>query len=212
MSSAEDSSRQRYAGVSFADRKEARRARLLDAALHLLDTEGFAAVTVRRVCRDAGLNNRYFYENFTDVDAMLDAIVDRLEQELLPTVAEMLANQPNAPVDQAIGILVSAFVDDPRLLRILHSAGEPTLARRREALLLRSVAAVRPHLELAATEFGTPDQRMLDTSAYLLIGGWSDTLWAYAVGELDVERAELVEQLARLFSGIARTVATSTDP
>ncbi|WP_266111145.1 TetR/AcrR family transcriptional regulator [Aldersonia sp. NBC_00410] len=210
MSSAEDAARQRYAGVPFADRKNARRERLLDAALHLLDSEGFAAVTVRRVCQEAGLNNRYFYENFTDIETLFDALVDRLEQDLGHNVAELVANQPHATVDQAIDILVSAFVDDPRLLQILHSPAEPTIARRRNALLLSSVAIARPYLERAAAEFGTPDQHMLDTACFLLIGGWSDTLWAFADGQLAIERAALVNHLARLFTGIARTLATHT--
>ncbi|WP_068274764.1 TetR/AcrR family transcriptional regulator [Aldersonia kunmingensis] len=212
MSTDEDTPRQAYAGVPFADRKNARRERLLDAALNLLDAEGFAAVTVRRVCKEAGLNNRYFYENFTDGEALLDALVDRLEQELALNTAAMMATKPIAAVDQAIEILVAAFVDDPRLLRILHSPADPTIARRRNELLLRSVAAVRPYLEVAAAEFGNPDQRMVETAGYMLIGGWSDTLWAYAEGKLGIERAELVEQLARMFSGIARTLAIPGEP
>lgn len=197
---------QAYGGVPFAARQQSRRERLLDAALHVLDTEGAAAVTVRRVCGAAGLNNRYFYENFADLDALLDAVVDRLEQDILRRVTELLAAGEPAPAERAIAILVSAFLDDPRLLRILHTAGDPRLARRRRALLLRSVAALRPHLAAAAGDFGGTDPRMLDTAAYLLVGGWSDTLWAYAAGELEVTRPELVDQLTVLFRAVARAL------
>ncbi len=198
---------QSYGGVPFPDRQHARRERLLDAALHLLDSGGVSAVTVRGVCREAGLNNRYFYENFADLDALLDAVVDRLEQGIAGRVAELLAADATAPPDRAIAILVSAFLDDPRLLRILHTAGDPALARRREALLLRSVAALRPYLAAAAGRFGRADPCLLDTAGYLLIGGWSDALWAFSAGKLELDRSELVEQLTALFLGVARTVA-----
>jgi AcrR family transcriptional regulator len=87
MSNADEGSGQRYAGVAFEVRKDTRRRQLLDAALQLLDGEGFAAVTARRVCKEAGLNNRYFYESFTDIEALLDAQVDRLEQGLVHNIA-----------------------------------------------------------------------------------------------------------------------------
>ncbi|NKY31689.1 TetR/AcrR family transcriptional regulator [Nocardia speluncae] len=198
---------QSYGGVPFSDRQRSRRERLLDAALHLLDTAGAPGVTVRGVCREAGLNNRYFYENFADLDALLDAVVDRLEQSIGRRVAEILASGEPSPADDAIAVMVSAFIDDPRLLRILHTAGDPALARRREALLLRSVAALRPFLVAAAAEFGRADPRMLDTAGFLLVGGWSDALWAFSAGELTVDRSELVEQLTALFTGVARTIA-----
>ena len=164
-------------------------------------------MTVRGVCREAGLNNRYFYENFADLDALLDAVVDRLEQGIVRRVAELLTPGAAARADEAIAIMVSAFVDDPRLLRILHTAGDPALARRREALLLRSVAALGPYLAAAAGEFGRVDPRMLETAGYLLVGGWSDILWAFSAGELALDRSELVEQLTALFMGVARTIA-----
>ena len=198
---------QSYGGVPFSDRQQSRRERLLDAAVHLLDSAGTSGVTVRGVCREAGLNNRYFYENFADLDALLDAVVDRLEQGIVRRVAELLTPGAAARADEAIAIMVSAFVDDPRLLRILHTAGDPALARRREALLLRSVAALGPYLAAAAGEFGRVDPRMLETAGYLLVGGWSDILWAFSAGELALDRSELVEQLTALFMGVARTIA-----
>lgn len=65
-----------YRGVPADQRRARRRAALMEAGLELLGTRGWAATTVRQVCAEAGLNDRYFYENFPDRDALLLAIID----------------------------------------------------------------------------------------------------------------------------------------
>ena len=42
----------------------------------LLGSEGGPALTVRAVCRAAGLTERYFYESFTDRDEFVRAVYD----------------------------------------------------------------------------------------------------------------------------------------
>src|SRR5262245_10972131 len=57
-----------YRGIEAAKRLSARRNQLLAAGLDLLGSEehDIAELTVRGVCRRAGLSARYFYESFTD--------------------------------------------------------------------------------------------------------------------------------------------------
>ena len=62
------SSPTRWAGVPLTDRRTERRALLVDAGFRLFGDEGDAGVSVRSVCRECGLNTRYFYESFADVD------------------------------------------------------------------------------------------------------------------------------------------------
>src|SRR6478736_5244259 len=62
------SSPTRWAGVPLSDRRAERRALLVDAAYRLFGDEGESAVSVRSVCRECGLNTRYFYESFADAD------------------------------------------------------------------------------------------------------------------------------------------------
>ncbi len=55
------SSPTRWAGVPLTDRRTERRAQLIDAAYRLFGDGGEAALAVRSVCRECGLNTRYFY-------------------------------------------------------------------------------------------------------------------------------------------------------
>ena len=64
------------------DRRAERRALLVDAAFRLFGDGGEAAVSVRSVCRECGLNTRYFYESFADIDDLLGAVYDRVSAEL----------------------------------------------------------------------------------------------------------------------------------
>src|SRR3954462_11538314 len=80
------SSPTRWAGVPLSDRRAERRALLVDAAYRLFGDEGESAVSVRSVCRECGLNTRYFYESFADVDDLLGAVYDRVSAELVEVV------------------------------------------------------------------------------------------------------------------------------
>ena len=72
-----------------AARRPSRRTRglLVDAAFALFGDGGEAAVSVRSVCRDCGLNTRYFYESFPDTDELLGAVYDKVSRRLAEVVA-----------------------------------------------------------------------------------------------------------------------------
>ena len=75
-----------YGGVTAGQRRATRRAALIEAALDLFAEEGARAVSKRAVCARARLNDRYFYEHFTDSDALLEAIARDLTAEGLEAV------------------------------------------------------------------------------------------------------------------------------
>jgi AcrR family transcriptional regulator len=54
------------------------RARIVDAALHLMDTEGLEAVTMRRVAREVGVEAMSLYHHVEDKEDLLDGICERV--------------------------------------------------------------------------------------------------------------------------------------
>lgn len=72
-----------YGGVSAADRRAERRRRLPAAGRRIWGESGITEVTVRGVCKAAGLIPRYFYEHFPNRDALLFAVADDVRDELL---------------------------------------------------------------------------------------------------------------------------------
>lgn len=122
----------RYAGADADQRRVRRRADLVAAGLDLFGTEGYAAVSVKRICDHAGLTQRYFYESFTDRPALLEAVyadcVTVARAATTNAAAEFTgADQPSgiAPDDvpavarATLGAFVRVLADDPRRARVM---------------------------------------------------------------------------------------------
>lgn len=71
-----------YKGATPLQRVEQRRGLLVDAAVDVFGTIGYRAATVDHVCARAGLSKRYFYESFTDSEALLLACYERCAEEI----------------------------------------------------------------------------------------------------------------------------------
>lgn len=205
-----DDQRKVYGGKSASERQAQRRHTLIDAALELLAGEGVEAVTVRRVSAQAGLNARYIYESFEGIDDLLDKVVQGAEEKVTARVTTLLAETAPASGDRAtlvraaITALVEVLGDDPRLLGILRSAGDTTLARRRDDAYRKSVAAVEQILVLgpAATGNRPLQDGYRQTAAHMLVAGWAEVLWAWASGALPLDREQLIEHLTTLLLGV----------
>lgn len=193
-----------YGGLSAQERRARRRAMLLDAALDVCGTEGWAATTMTAVCARARLTERYFYESFSDRDELLVAVFDRIAEEAAEVV---LAATERAPRDArersraAIAAFVELMTDDPRKGRVAFVE-----AMGSEALMQRRFDTIRTFAELLgeqAREFygtGPEAARLLEVTSFLLVGGLAETLIAWLRGDVERGRDELVEDVTDLFA------------
>ncbi len=85
-----------------ADKKAATRQRLVDAAVEVVRSEGFGAMTTRRILEVAGLSKGALYHYFSSKDDLYEAIAERfvdldssLAGELEPLDVHVLAMQEN---------------------------------------------------------------------------------------------------------------------
>ncbi len=69
------------ARMSRKEAKAVTRARLLTAALEVLDEDGEAALTTTEVTRRAGIAQSSFYVHFVDMDDLVHGLVDHLASE-----------------------------------------------------------------------------------------------------------------------------------
>lgn len=83
----------RYRGVSNAARKAERHQKLVDAGLLCFARDGFHQATVRGVCAEAGLTERYFYESFARMEDLFRtvylAVSEQIRGRILSVVAEL---------------------------------------------------------------------------------------------------------------------------
>ncbi|WP_024444653.1 TetR/AcrR family transcriptional regulator [Mycolicibacterium iranicum] len=132
------SSPTRWAGVPLTDRRAERRALLIDAAYRLFGDGGEAALSVRSVSRECGLNTRYFYESFSDTDQLLGAVYDRVSAELAEAVEAAMARAEDslrARTRAGMAAVLHFSSVDPRRGRVLFTdaRSSPVLIARRAA-------------------------------------------------------------------------------
>lgn len=112
-----------YRGTSHAARVEERRKKLLTAALEVVGTEGFKAATVRKVCAQAGLTERYYYEAFGNAQGMLKQLYEQQNSKLAATLYSAVSTVPSTPVAMAeasLTALFGAIKKDPRMARVIY--------------------------------------------------------------------------------------------
>jgi AcrR family transcriptional regulator len=196
-----------YRGASADERRARRRSALLAAGLELLGTRGWAGTTVRGVCAQAGLNDRYFYESFPDLDALRLAVVDDLAAQ--GTAAILAATQAPRDLRARTRAVVTAIVDfftaDPRRAHILvHELQSNQLLQDRRRRLIRALVAIftaQVHEILDEVPVSDTD---VELTALTLIGGGWELITAWLRGDLAVDRDHLIDFVVAL-------MVTSTD-
>lgn len=188
MTAVTGSARRSWRGVSSEDRASARRDLLLDAAFELLGTEGWPAVTVRGVCREARLHPRYFYQAFEDLDDLLVAVFDRIVEGMRKAIADAVAAAGSSATDRAHAGLhaVAHFVtDDRRRARVIYTEalGNDRLRERRIETMHQFVSAL----------VHTRDHSAAEVAAYISVGGFTNALVAWLDGRLEIGLDELVD-------------------
>lgn len=93
---------------------------VVDAALSLADAEGLAAVTIRRLAKDLGVTPMALYWHFRNKDELLDGMVDRIYEQIDPTV------NPSASWSEQLRTLLGSLIDALRT----HPTSAPLLATR----------------------------------------------------------------------------------
>lgn len=194
-------------GLSPDERREARRALLVEAGFDLLGTEGASATTVRAVCLKSELNARYFYESFDDIDALLVAVYDHVALGLATALAQLRIPEGIDPIRGArLGMeAIVGFIDeDRRRARVLYveALGNEALARHRVATDQEAVLSIEARAIEAAGSW-PQGERVGRVGAAMLVGGLSEVLRDWVEGRIDVSRNQLIDDLAVLSIALA---------
>jgi AcrR family transcriptional regulator len=192
-----------YRGIEAADRLAERRTRLLVAGLDLLGADDAAELTVRAVCRQAGLAARYFYESFADKDEFVAAVFDWVIADLAATTqAAVAAAPPEEQTRAGISNLVRTIGGDPRVGRLLfsaHLANSVVVRKRVESTAFMAMLSGR-HVEDALR---VPENDRIKAAAHFVVGGVAQTISAWLAGEVRLEPDQLIDQLASLLHELA---------
>jgi AcrR family transcriptional regulator len=115
--------KRRYAGLSEEERVQQRLQRFLAAGLEVFAEHGLRGASVRTLCRQAGLTERYFYAAFADTEALFCAVYEQQSQALQDHfVAAITDLQPELGLKTRIQTLLDQYfslMQDEKLVRIL---------------------------------------------------------------------------------------------
>lgn len=110
-----------YGGVAPEARAAERRDALIRAGTRVFGTVGFRKATVRAICQEARLNDRYFYAAFDSTEALLRATYQQHAEDLRAQVSEATAAAEGtleARIDAGLHAFF-AFLRDPCAARVL---------------------------------------------------------------------------------------------
>lgn len=164
-----------YDGKTAAQRVTERRDKLIEAGFELFGQHGYAGTSIRAVLRQSGLIDRYWAENFADLDSLLAAVYDRLiDEELAACRAAIEATSERSEAARAMIDTISAILeDDPYRARIhlceVLSGGPVSRGQRRKGFyklaqladLLPATGDSRQRLMLGVAVVGAADEYLL---------------------------------------------------
>jgi len=193
----------RWAGVPLTDRRAERRALLVDAAFRLFGDGGETALSVRSVCRECGLNTRYFYESFVDTDDLIGAVYDEVSALLAADVEaamEGAGNSLRARTRAGIAAVLGFSSADPRRGRVLFTdaRANPVLAQRRavtQDLLREAVLSEGGRLNPGS------DPIAAQVGAAMYTGAMAELAQQWLAGNLGDDLDAVVDHALRLVLG-----------
>jgi len=170
-----------------------RRDTLVAAGVQLLGSEGGPALTVRAVCRQANLTERYFYESFDDRDHFVRAVYDDVCTRAMATLTS--AKTPREAVEQFVALMV----DDPVRGRVLllAPAVEPVLTRSGAEWMPNFIELLQRKLSRIADAV---TQKLVATS---LVGALTALFTAYLNGQLGSTRQQFIDYCVEMLLGTA---------
>ena len=96
---------------------------LLEATARILVREGYDKASTNRIAEVAGVSVGSLYQYFPSKEALVAALIDRHNQQIMQAVRGELADAVNLPMEQAVRKLVAVAVKahriDPKLHRVL---------------------------------------------------------------------------------------------
>jgi AcrR family transcriptional regulator len=195
-----------YREQTADERRRERRSRLLAAAVDAFGNDGYAATSIERLCAEAGISTRNFYEEFASREELLVNLHDDLNRRALEGVAAAIAevdpNDLEARAEAGVGAYFRVMTSDRRWARIalVESVGvSPEAEAHRRAAIGRFAELLTLEAERLAGA-GLLPERDFGLTATALVGAinglantWTaDDGWQDRVEQVAAEAVRLI--------------------
>jgi AcrR family transcriptional regulator len=170
----------------------------------LFGTGGYAATTIEALCARAGLNPRYFYEQFSGREQLLGAVYERHVQQVLSIVQAALDGAGDDDrarrLEAGLRAFVEATLDDERGARVNYF--EMIGVSRELDALRRQVLG--EYAELIASQSSGALGASVDTrmAAVALVGATDGLIIDWLSGDRAKPREAIVTTLLAIFGPV----------
>lgn len=178
---------------------------LVEATARILVREGFDRASTNRIAEVAGVSVGSLYQYFPGKEALVVAVIDRHNREIMQVVRGALAEVASQPVEKAVRRLVVVAIEahriDPKLHRVLAEQIPRTgRLEKVEAFNRESYALFKAYLENHSDELRVADLGLaafvcattIEALAHTAVLHRSEMLSDEAVGTLVDEATRLV--------------------
>jgi len=176
---------------------------LVEATARILVTEGFDGASTNRIAEKAGVSVGSLYQYFPSKEALVVAVIERHQRELLQVVRGALEEVRALPLERAIRKLVVTAIEahriDPRLHRVLAEQTPRTGKLANVDVFNSEVYALfKAYLASHRREFRTVDLELAAFVCVTSIEALSHTAVLHHSGMLSDKTAELIDEATRL--------------
>jgi AcrR family transcriptional regulator len=192
------------------DRSRAKVDALVEATARILVREGFDKASTNRIAEKAGVSVGTLYQYYPGKEALVVAVIERHDQEIMQVVHDALAEVASQPIEQAVRRLVVAAIEahrvDPKLHRVLAEQ-IPRTGRLEniEAYSRESHALFRAYLERHRDEVRAVDLGLAAFVCVTTIEALTHNAVLYHAEMLSGDAVEsLVDEATRLVVGYLR--------
>lgn len=164
-----------YRGVSGEVRKEERRLRLLEAGLTMFGQVGYHAATVKAICTQAGLTERYFYESFANSEDLLCAVYAQhmaLQQARILAAVIAAPREPRASIEAGLRAFFELARENPAGSRVqfVEVLGVSPRVDRQYRQVVENFAALMRNMNAQLAQSDAPSLRDEATLSIGLVG------------------------------------------
>ena len=163
------------------DRVLERRERLMQAALQLFGTQGYANTTIETLCSEAKVTTRHFYQVFSSREELLLAVYNQITEELQVSLFSAMMPERQGlqeTMQQVIQALVTNYLTDSRRAQIgvLEVVGASAIVEKRRREVIHGIAIhLEQFMNALAAENQLP-QRNYHWLAVALVGGINELM------------------------------------
>lgn len=188
-----------YGKKNAEDRESERRERLLQAALQLFATQGYANTTIEGLCSEAKVTARHFYQVFRGREALLLALYNQMMEELQAGILSSVMKEHGSvreKMHEIIQALVNLYLTDTRRAKIgvleVVGVSQDIELRRREVIHTISMS-IQLFLDQLASQNEIP-KRNYHWLAVAIVGGMNELMAEWLMNP-QLSLKELTEEM-----------------